>query len=87
MTYLDFFSCHPLSSKFALWVTDTVPPLARKQLEAQGIKVVKKMDGCIGMMDGSRPGVLWWFALAARLLGRQENRPIDWATRVVMIIR
>lgn len=37
--------------KFELWVTGTVSPLARKQLEAQGIKVVEKVDKRIGMMD------------------------------------
>lgn len=38
-------------AKRELWVTGTVSPLARKQLEAQGIKVVEKVDKRIGMMD------------------------------------
>jgi hypothetical protein len=38
-------------ARFELWVTGTVSPLARKQLEAQGIKVVEKVDKRIGMMD------------------------------------
>ncbi len=39
------------SPKFELWVTGAVSPLARRQLEAQGIKVVEKVDKRIGMMD------------------------------------
>ena len=38
-------------AKFELWVTGTVSPLARKQLQSQGIKVVEKVDKRIGMMD------------------------------------
>lgn len=38
-------------AKVEFWVTGTVSPLARKQLEAQGIKVVEKVDKRIGMMD------------------------------------
>ena len=38
-------------AKFELWVTGTVSPLARRQLEAQGIKVVEHVDRRIGMMD------------------------------------
>jgi hypothetical protein len=36
---------------FELWVTGAVSPLARRQLEAQGIKVVEHVDRRIGMMD------------------------------------
>jgi len=36
--------------KFEFWVTGTVSPLARKQLEAQGVKVVDHVDRRIGMM-------------------------------------
>jgi hypothetical protein len=38
-------------ARFELWVTGTVSPLARRQLEAQGIKVVENVDRRIGMMD------------------------------------
>jgi hypothetical protein len=38
-------------AKFEFWVTGTVSPLARRQLGAQGIKVVEKVDRRIGMMD------------------------------------
>ncbi len=38
-------------ARFEFWVTGTVSPLARRQLEAQGIKVVEKVDRRIGMMD------------------------------------
>jgi len=38
-------------AEFELWVTGTVSPLARKQLEAQGIKVTEHVDRRIGMMD------------------------------------
>ena len=38
-------------ARFEFWVTGTVSPLARRQLEAQGIKVVEKVDKRIGMMD------------------------------------
>ena len=38
-------------ARFELWVTGTVSPLARKQLEAQGIKVVEHVDRRIGLMD------------------------------------
>jgi hypothetical protein len=38
-------------ARFELWVTGTVSPLARHQLEAQGIKVVEHVDRRIGMMD------------------------------------
>ena len=38
-------------ARFELWVTGAVSPLARKQLETQGIKVVEKVDKRIGMMD------------------------------------
>jgi hypothetical protein len=37
--------------KFELWVTGAVSPLARRQLEAQGIKVTEHVDRRIGMMD------------------------------------
>jgi hypothetical protein len=37
--------------KFEFWVTGAVSPLARRQLEAQGIKVVEHVDRRIGMMD------------------------------------
>jgi len=36
---------------FEFWVTGAVSPLARKQLEAQGIKVTEHVDRRIGMMD------------------------------------
>ncbi|RJR47907.1 MAG: hypothetical protein C4567_00670 [Deltaproteobacteria bacterium] len=38
-------------AKFEFWVTGAVSPLARKQLEAQGIKVTEHVDRRIGMMD------------------------------------
>ncbi|MGD0826913.1 MAG: hypothetical protein ABSA09_02355 [Desulfobaccales bacterium] len=38
-------------ARFELWVTGAVSPLARRQLEAQGIKVVENVDRRIGMMD------------------------------------
>jgi hypothetical protein len=38
-------------ARFELWVTGTVSPLARRQLEAQGIKVVEHVDQRIGLMD------------------------------------
>jgi len=38
-------------AKFELWVTGAVSPLARTQLDAQGIKVVEHVDRRIGMMD------------------------------------
>jgi hypothetical protein len=38
-------------ARFEFWVTGTVSPLARRQLEAQGIKVVEHVDRRIGMMD------------------------------------
>jgi hypothetical protein len=38
-------------ARFELWVTGTVSPLARRQLEAQGIKVVENVDRRIGLMD------------------------------------
>ncbi len=37
--------------RFELWVTGAVSPLARRQLEAQGIKVTEHVDRRIGMMD------------------------------------
>jgi hypothetical protein len=49
--FIYIFSLPPRSAKFELWVTGTVSALARKQLEAKGIKVAEKVDGCIGMMD------------------------------------
>lgn len=39
----------PASIEF--WVTGAVSPLARRQLEAQGIKVTEQVDRRIGMMD------------------------------------
>jgi hypothetical protein len=38
-------------ARFELWVTGAVSPLARKQLQAQEIKVVEHVDRRIGMMD------------------------------------
>jgi hypothetical protein len=38
-------------ARFEFWVTGTVSPLARQQLEAQGVKVVEHMDRRIGLMD------------------------------------
>lgn len=38
-------------ASFELWVTGAVSPLARSQLEAQGIKVTEHVDRRIGMMD------------------------------------
>jgi hypothetical protein len=38
-------------AKFDLWVTGAVSPLARRQLEAQGIKVTEHVDRRIGMVD------------------------------------
>ncbi|AEB10201.1 hypothetical protein [Desulfobacca acetoxidans] len=38
-------------ANFELWVTGAVSPLARRQLEAQGIKVVENVEQRIGMMD------------------------------------
>jgi len=38
-------------ARFELWVTGTVSPLARRQLEARGIKVTEHVDRRIGMMD------------------------------------
>lgn len=38
-------------AKFEFWVTGAVSPLARRQLESQGIKVVEHVDKRIGMMD------------------------------------
>jgi hypothetical protein len=38
-------------ARFELWVTGTVSPLASRQLEAQGIKVVENVDRRIGLMD------------------------------------
>lgn len=38
-------------ARFELWVTGQVSPLARQQLEAQGIKVVERVDRRVGMMD------------------------------------
>jgi len=34
-----------------LWVTGTVSPLVRQQLQAQGITVVERVDRRVGMMD------------------------------------
>jgi hypothetical protein len=45
----------------------------------------EQVEGRIGMMDLSLLGVLRWSGIYARLPGRQENRPIDWETRVVII--
>jgi hypothetical protein len=36
---------------FELWVTGAVSPLARRQLEAQGVKVVERLSRRLGMMD------------------------------------
>ena len=41
----------PTPARFELWVTGMVSPLARRQLEAQGIKVVENVDRRIDMMD------------------------------------
>jgi hypothetical protein len=41
----------PGKAAFELWVTGTLSPLARQQLEAQGIKVVENVDRRIAMMD------------------------------------
>jgi len=41
----------PTPARFDLWVTGMVSPLARRQLEAQGIKVVENVDRRIDMMD------------------------------------
>jgi hypothetical protein len=38
-------------AKFEFWVTGAVSPLARRQLEAQGVKVVEHVNRRIGMMD------------------------------------
>jgi hypothetical protein len=38
-------------ARFEFWVTGALSPLARRQLEAQGIKVVENVDRRIGMMD------------------------------------
>jgi len=38
-------------AKFELWVTGTVSPLARQQLQAQGITGVERVDRRVGMMD------------------------------------
>ncbi|MEW6660488.1 MAG: hypothetical protein AB1424_17720 [Thermodesulfobacteriota bacterium] len=38
-------------ARIELWVTGAVSPLARRQLEAQGIKVTEQVDRRIGMMD------------------------------------
>lgn len=38
-------------ARFEFWVTGAVSPLARRQLEAQGITVVEHLDRRIGMMD------------------------------------
>jgi hypothetical protein len=38
-------------ARFELWVTGQVSPLARRRLEAQGIKVVENVDRRIGMID------------------------------------
>jgi hypothetical protein len=38
-------------ARFELWVTGRVSPLARRQIEAQGIKVVENVDRRIDMMD------------------------------------
>jgi hypothetical protein len=37
--------------RIEFWVTGAVSPLARRQLEAQGVKVVEHVDRRIGMMD------------------------------------
>ncbi len=39
------------TARYELWVTGEVSPLARRNLEAQGIKVVEHVDRHIGMMD------------------------------------
>jgi hypothetical protein len=41
----------PTPARFELWVTGMVSPLARRQLEAQEIKVVENVDRRIDMMD------------------------------------
>ncbi len=38
-------------ANFEFWVTGAVSPLARRQLEAQGVKVVEHVNRRIGMMD------------------------------------
>ena len=37
--------------KLEFWVTGTLSPLARRQLEGHGIKLVEKVDKRIAMMD------------------------------------
>jgi len=41
----------PAPARIELWVTGAVSPLARRQLEAQGIKVTEHVDRRIGLMD------------------------------------
>jgi hypothetical protein len=38
-------------AKVEFWVTGTVSPLARQQLQAQGVTVVERVDRRVGMMD------------------------------------
>jgi hypothetical protein len=44
-------AARPGPATFELWVTGTVSPLARQQLQAQGIKVVENVDRRIALMD------------------------------------
>lgn len=44
-------SANPSDSKLELWVRGTVTPLARKNLEALGIKVVEQVEKTIMFMD------------------------------------
>lgn len=38
-------------ARLELWVTGTVFPLCRRQIEVQGIKVVEHVDRRVGMID------------------------------------
>lgn len=41
----------PAPARIEVWVTGALSPLARRQLEAQGIKVTEHLDRSIGLMD------------------------------------